>query len=152
MLKAMGPHVPHPPQPEVTHGTEHTVLQEQSYHLPVLTLTPFMRQAKDYTDTQRQDSITSQGRRTRRCTGKIQNHGDGERIEVFVQGAQDETFRLTQVPWDVPLTWSLCLDEMMSRGFPRPPGLGQGGHREGCLNLQTPGSSWHMEATADLLD
>lgn len=89
----MGPHVPHPPQPKVILGTEHTVLQEQSYHLHVLALTAFARQAKDYTETQSQDSITSQGRRTRRCTGKVQNHGDGERIEVFVQRAQDETFR-----------------------------------------------------------
>lgn len=45
------PHVPHPPQPKVILGTEHTVLQEQRYHLHVLALTAFIRQAKDYTET-----------------------------------------------------------------------------------------------------
>lgn len=89
----MGPHAPHPAQPEVTRGTEHTVLQDQRYHLRVLALTRCVRQAKDYTQTQRQSSSISQGRRTRRCTGKVQNHGDGEGIEGLVQRAQDETFR-----------------------------------------------------------
>lgn len=151
VLQTVGPHAPHPAQPEVTRGTEHAVLQDQRYRLRVLALTTCVRQAKDYTQTQRRSSSISQGRRTRRCTGKVQNHGDGEGIEGVVQRMRPSD--PTQVPWDVPFTRSPSLDEMMASGFPRPPG--QPGRPQGGLppplnpgQLQTHGGCYRFAGLA----
>lgn len=95
---------PTPTTAEVTRGTEQAVLLEQSHHLHVLALTACVRQVKDYTETQRQSSIICQGRRTRRCPGKVQKHGAGEGIEGLYKEPEMRPSDPTEVPWDVPLT------------------------------------------------
>lgn len=44
-------------------------------------------------ETQSQQSTSSGQERTRRCTQKMQDHGDSAGIEIFVQNAPDKTFR-----------------------------------------------------------
>lgn len=90
----------------------------------VLSLTAQVRETKEglCRETQRQESISTGLERTRRYTGKAQDHGDSAGMDVLCKKPRRRLSDPTWMPWDVPLTWSLSLGKMMSWGLPRPPG------------------------------
>lgn len=146
VLQTMGPRVLHPPHPEATHGTE------QRYHVHVLVLAARVRETKErlYRETQRQESISTGLERTRRCTGKVQDHSNAAGLEVLCKKPWMRPSDPTGVPWDMSLTWSL--GKMMVWGPPRPPRSGRvamGGERRaaGGSGLPSPPSPSRLRAS-----
>lgn len=125
-------------------------LQDQHYHVCVLSLTAQVRVTKEglCREIQRQESISTGLERARRCTGKVQDHGDGAGMEVSCKKSRTRLSDPTWMPWDVSLTWSPSLGKMIAWGLPRPPGsarvaVDRGRHAAtGCRLPSPPSPGW----------
>lgn len=142
---------PAPTLSKVTHSTEHTVLSAGA-ELPRVCPGPRCTCKRNKGRTQRQASISTGLERTRRCTGKVQDHSNAAGTEVLCKKPWMRPSDPTQVPWDVPLTWSPSLGEMMAWGPPRPPGSARvavgGGRGVAARNrLPSPSSPGWLQAS-----